>query len=48
LIESQISEITVAPLKKDILLDYFGVAWLPNHVVQINDQIEEIPGYGDL
>ncbi len=43
----EISEVTVTPLKKDVLIDLFGVAWLPYHVVKIGDQVEELPGYGE-
>jgi hypothetical protein len=40
------TEISLAPLKKDVLLDFFGVAWMPYHRVQIDQMIEELPGYG--
>ena len=45
-IASQISEIPITPLKKDVLLDLFGVAWMPYHVVKAGEEIEELPGYG--
>ncbi len=45
-IANQVSEITLSPLKKDVLLDLFGVAWMPYHLVQIGQQVEELPGYG--
>jgi hypothetical protein len=45
-IASQISEITLSPLKKDVLLDFFGVAWMPFHVVKMGEENEELPGYG--
>jgi hypothetical protein len=46
-IANEVSEITVSPLKKDILLDLFGVAWRPCHVVKVGGKIEELPGYGE-
>ncbi|MBN1536145.1 MAG: ATP-binding protein [Anaerolineales bacterium] len=39
-------EITVTPLKKDVLLDMFGVAWMPYHLVKTGDESIELPGYG--
>ena len=40
-----ITEIQVTALKKDVLLDFFGVAWMPFHVVKIGDTVEELPGF---
>lgn len=40
-----ITEITVTPLKKDVLLDFFGVAWMPFHVIKTGDAVEELPGF---
>ena len=44
-VASQITEIPIAAQKKDILLDFFGVAWMPYHLVKIGEQIEELPGF---
>ncbi len=44
-IANQITEIPITPLKKDVLLDLFGVAWMPYHVVKMGDTHEELPGY---
>ena len=44
-IATQISEIPIAAQKKDILLDFFGVAWMPYHLVKIDDQTFELPGF---
>jgi hypothetical protein len=44
-IANQVSEIPIAALKKDILLDFFGVAWMPFHLVKIGAQVEELPGF---
>ena len=44
-VASQVTEITVAPLKKDVSLDLFGVAWFPFHLAEIGDGSVELPGY---
>jgi hypothetical protein len=46
-VASQVAEIQIAPLKKDVLLDLFGVAWAPFHVVKIGQEVVELPGYGE-
>jgi hypothetical protein len=42
---AQDSQIEVAVLKKDVLLDLFGVAWVPYHLVKIGQEVVELPGY---
>jgi len=44
-IANRVSEIPVTPYKKDVLVDLFGVAWLPYHLVQIGNEMSELPGY---
>jgi hypothetical protein len=44
-IANEVSEIPVAPYKKDILVDLFGVAWFPFHVVDLDGQVIELPGF---
>ena len=44
-VASQITEIPVAAQKKDVLLDFFGVAWMPYHLVKIGEQLDELPGF---
>ncbi len=44
-IASQVSEIPISAQKKDILLDFFGVAWMPYHLTKLNDQSFELPGF---
>ncbi len=44
-IANQVSEIPVTPYKKDVLVDLFGVAWLPYHLVQTGSEVSELPGY---
>jgi len=44
-VANQITEIPIAAQKKDILLDFFGVAWMPYHLVKIGEQLVELPGF---
>ena len=45
-IADDITEITVTPYKKDVLVDLFGVAWMPYHVIESEGRRLELPGYG--
>jgi hypothetical protein len=45
-IADDMTEIPVTPYKKDILIDLFGVAWMPFHVLQIENEVLELPGFG--
>ena len=42
-----VEEIPVAPYKKDVLLDMYGIAWMPFHLVSVGEKLEELPGYGE-
>jgi hypothetical protein len=42
---NQVDEIGIAPLKKDVLVDYYGVAWAPYYVVQAGSETQELPAY---
>jgi Helicase HerA, central domain len=44
-IANQVIEIPITVQKKDILLDYFGVAWMPFHLVKTGEQLMELPGF---
>ncbi len=44
-VASQITEIPISVLKKDILLDFFGVAWMPFYLVQEGEQAVELPAF---
>ena len=44
-IADDMTEIPVRPYKKDILLDLFGVAWMPHHVIEAGGQTLELPGF---
>lgn len=39
------SEISISPLKKDVLVNLFGIAWLPYHIIQAGSERFELPGY---
>jgi hypothetical protein len=45
-IADDMSEIAIRPFKKDILIDLFGVAWMPYYVVKSEESALELPGYG--
>ncbi|MFN2145406.1 MAG: hypothetical protein ACK2T7_08625, partial [Anaerolineales bacterium] len=44
-VASQIDEIPVNPYKKDILVEIFGVAWMPTHLVEVGGKLLELPGF---
>lgn len=44
-IASQSSELKILPLKKDVLLDFFGVAWMPYYQIQAGADQFELPGF---
>jgi hypothetical protein len=44
-IASQSSQVRLIPQKKDVLLDFFGVAWLPTYLVEIGAETIELPGF---
>ena len=44
-IASSIDEIPVNPYKKDIIIELFGVAWMPHHLVEVAGHLLELPGY---
>lgn len=44
---SEIDEVPVTPYKKDILVELFGIAWYPYHVIESNGETFELPAYRD-
>jgi hypothetical protein len=42
---NQIDEITVTPLKKDVRVDIYGVAWLPCYILQVGEQTEALRAF---
>ena len=47
-VANQVGEMSVTPLKKDVLPDHFGVAWFPMYVFESDGTMVELPGYGPL
>jgi hypothetical protein len=41
----EISETSLTPMKKDVYVDVFGVAWMPFYQVKSGGQSFELPGY---
>lgn len=39
------SEIPLTPYKKDIYLDFFGIAWLPYYFFSVDGQARELPAF---
>jgi hypothetical protein len=44
-IAGDMKEIPVTPYKKDIHLDFFGIAWLPYYIFQANGRMYEVPAF---
>lgn len=44
-VTEEMTEIPVLPYKKDIHIDFFGVAWLPYHVLQSGGRVYEVPAF---
>lgn len=44
-IANEIEEIPVKPYKKDVLIDLFGVAWMPYHVMEADGELFELPAF---
>jgi flagellar motility protein MotE (MotC chaperone) len=44
-IAEDVKDIPVAPYKKDIHIDFFGIAWLPYYIFEVNGRIFEIPAF---
>jgi hypothetical protein len=44
-IVDDMKEIPFTPNKKDVLLDLFGVAWMPYYLARMGDEVVELPGF---
>ncbi len=44
-IAADVTEIPVSPYKKDVHVALFGVAWMPYHLVESGERINEFPGF---
>jgi hypothetical protein len=42
---NQVTDMPVIALKKDVLLEVFGVAWMPFHIISIGNETIELPGF---
>jgi len=45
-IAGEVTEIKITPMKKDVYMDLFGVAWFPYHVVQVGGENLELQAFG--
>ena len=43
---NEITEVTIAPKKTDVLVNVFGVAWLPHYVIKSGTELFELPAFG--
>ena len=43
----EVEETVIAPYKKNIRVDLFGVAWTPYWRVTVGEKDFELPGYGE-
>jgi sugar-specific transcriptional regulator TrmB len=43
---NDVEEVTITPLKKNIYLELFGVAWMPYYLVDSGGEIVELPAFG--
>jgi hypothetical protein len=41
----QSQDISLTPARKDVLIDAFGVAWQPFYVVQVGEEVLELPAF---
>ncbi len=41
-VASQVAEITIRPLKKDVYIDLFGIAWMPYHLILNGEQVMQL------
>jgi hypothetical protein len=46
-VASEVEETVIAPFKKNIRVDLFGVAWTPYWRVKVGNKDLELPGYGE-
>jgi hypothetical protein len=45
-VAGEVREITLTPLKKDVRLEYFGIAWMPYHLIRTSEGLVELLGFG--
>jgi hypothetical protein len=43
---NEITEVTIAPKKTDVLIKAFGVAWMPYYIIKSGEETFELPAFG--
>jgi hypothetical protein len=43
---NEITEVTIAPKKTDVLVKLFGVAWMPYYIIKAGTETFELPAFG--
>jgi hypothetical protein len=43
---NEITEVTIAPKKTDVVVKLFGVAWMPHYVIKSGEDTFELPAFG--
>jgi hypothetical protein len=46
-IVDDMKELPFTPNRKDVLVDLFGVAWMPYYQARVGDEVVELPGFGE-
>jgi hypothetical protein len=44
---NEITEVTIAPKKTDVLVKLFGVAWMPHYIIKAGTDTYELPAFGE-
>jgi hypothetical protein len=45
-VASEVEERVFTPFKKDVLIEHFGVAWIPYWQFEMNGEVFELVGFG--
>ena len=43
---NDVEDVTITPLKKNIYLELYGVAWMPYYLVDSGGEMIELPAFG--
>ena len=43
---NEITEVTIAPKKTDVVVELCGVAWMPHYVIKSGTETFELPAFG--
>lgn len=44
-VAADVTTVPVSPFKKDIVVDLFGVGWVPYHMVSVDNRLVTLPGF---